>query len=134
LYLKTSEKKHEGHANIEIEKEVYIANEAERIQLKTAKEFFEKFEIFKNNPKEIQKKLFQDEEQQEAFLKRVTEEYENIKVTDSTELLNLEDKIYELAYLNKMEKGASYEELNKLEEEFEKIYQEIEINYKKDEE
>lgn len=85
----------------------------------------------------MQERLFKNEEQQEEFLKSVPEEQEKIKVTYSTELFYLKDKIYEFAYLNKMAKGASFEELDKLEDELNKVYQEIEIkkiDFKKDEE
>lgn len=97
-----------------------------KYNLKQKKNFFEKFKIFKDSPKEMQERLFKNEEQQEK-----------IKVTNSTELFYLKDKIYEFAYLNKMAKGASFEELDKLEDELNKVYQEIEIkeiDFKKDEE
>lgn len=122
FYFKTSKEKHEGHENIKIEEKIYIGNEPVKIQFKELKEFYETFDI--STQKQIKVKM--NEEQQEEFLKRVKQENENLSenIKDITENYYIEDKIYEIAYINKMQE-SNEEELLEFEKELDLFFLKI---------
>lgn len=125
LYYKTSKYKHDKILNAKVDEKVYVGNAPDRIQVKTENEFYDKFDVLKSCNIEMQKKLFKDEEMQEIFLKRAQQEASNLKITDSTFLLYLEDKLYEFIYINKMEDNFSEQDLQELDMQVDEIIKKI---------
>lgn len=108
FYFKTTTEKHSVSYNIKFEENMYIGNEAIKVQFKTEQEL---------SPN-MKKRLFKDEEALEAFLKSSEKEAENLNIIDSTLDFYLEEKMFELAYINKMQAGLNQEELNLFQKEW----------------
>lgn len=124
--IKTTTEKTDGNTNIKFEENMYIGNEIVKVQFKTEKEFLDNFKELNPN---MQKRLFKDEETQEAFLKSAEKESVNLNIIDSTLDFYLEEYIFQLAYLNKMQAGFNEEELKLFQEEFDSFFNEFKIEY-----
>jgi hypothetical protein len=118
LLLKTSHEKEEGKENIpvNIEEQVYISRVQQIIQLEEDKDINQIFISLTDPEIDFRRKLFQNEETEEKFVKMCQEidlDLSKLKKSDSTEFFYFNEKLSALRIEELLSEWYSFDEIDK---------------------